>query len=75
MSEPTGTQARRQAIALRLLEPEVDGTRYRLIGVGVSGISMQQDGAEPDLFAAAERPRRKPDQQCGAGRASICSRR
>jgi DNA polymerase-4 len=42
------------AIALRLLEPEVDGTRYRLIGVGVSGISMRQDGGEPDLFAAAE---------------------
>jgi len=40
------------AIALRLLEREVDGTRYRLIGVGVSGMSMQQDGGEPDLFAA-----------------------
>ncbi len=39
------------AIALRLLEPEVNGTSYRLIGVGVSGMA-EIDDAPPDLFAS-----------------------
>src|SRR3546814_516824 len=62
------------AVALRLLEPEVDGTRYRLIGVGVSGFADRAAGAVPDLFDPDLFDRAAtPDQQRGAGRVSNSS--
>ncbi|MFN4090723.1 MAG: DNA polymerase IV [Alphaproteobacteria bacterium] len=71
------------AVALRLLEPAVDGTRYRLIGVGVSGIAT---GTAPaaDLFSAARSAGARTNgagiataspQQRGSGSASSCSSR
>lgn len=62
------------AIALRLLEPEVNGTSYRLIGVGVSGMAALDD-VPPDLFEA--RPTTagavSESQQRGSGNASSSS--
>ena len=39
--------------ALPLLEREADGTRFRLIGIGVAGMVPASDAETPDLFATA----------------------
>lgn len=46
---PTRAAERILEVALRLLETEIDGRRYRLIGVGCT--DLVEPSAEPDLFA------------------------
>lgn len=36
--------------ARELLTKELDGTRYRLIGIGISGLGSDQDADQPDLM-------------------------
>lgn len=51
--------------ALLLLARELDGTRFRLVGVGADGLVPGREADPPGLF----------DQQLGLGNASISSSR
>jgi DNA polymerase-4 len=51
--------------ALLLLARELDGTRFRLVGIGADGLVEGREADPPGLF----------DQQLGLGNASISSRR
>lgn len=49
LSDPTSLAHRIDEVARALLAPECDGTRYRLIGVGLSGLCAAQDADPVDL--------------------------
>ncbi len=54
-----------------LLETEADGTPFRLIGVGVSGLSRDFAGHQPDLLDPAEARHARVEQAIDAVRARL----
>jgi DNA polymerase-4 len=57
LADPTRLADRIFATGLELLRREIDGTRYRLLGIGVSDISDDERADPPDLVDVQSRKR------------------